>query len=72
MIRWAFPEIRTRLVSMPRSSRASISSSSTPGLTTTPSAMTVVTFGYRMPEGTSWSFRRCPPAEMVWPALFPP
>ena len=72
MIRWALPLISSLELSIPRSPSACISSRSTRGLTTTPSAITGVTCGYRIPEGTSWSFSRCPPATIVWPALFPP
>ncbi len=72
MITCAFAETSSREQSMPREVSSSISSSSTRGSTTTPSAMTVVMCGYRIPEGIRWSRRVRPPARTVWPALFPP
>ena len=72
MIRCALPEIRSFETSMPASVSSSISARSTPGSTTTPSAITLVMCGYRMPLGTRWSLSSRPSAMIVWPALLPP
>ncbi len=73
MIRWALPDIFTRANgSRPLASSPSSSPSSTCGSTTTPSAMTGVTCGYRIPEGMRCSLNTSSPTMTVWPALLPP
>jgi hypothetical protein len=74
---WAFALMTRREVSMPRTSRSSISWNSTSRSTTTPLPMTGTTFGERMPEGSRCSayFSRVPSAPSmttVCPALLPP
>ena len=72
MIMWQLPETTSLDGSTPTASSPSSSSSRTRGSTTTPSAITDVMCGYRIPEGISWSLSVCPSARIVWPALFPP
>ena len=55
MIMWQFPDTTSRDGSTPTAVSPSISSRSTRGSTTTPSAITDVMWGYRMPEGISCS-----------------
>jgi len=57
MIMWQLPDTISREGSTPTAASPSISSSSTRGSTTTPSAITLVMWGYRIPEGISWSLR---------------
>src|SRR6266511_5033672 len=72
MIRCALAETLRLAVEMPCASRAASSTSSTPGSTTTPSPISVVMCGWRMPLGTRWSRKVRPPTTTVWPALLPP
>ncbi len=65
MIRWQFPETRSRETSTPVRRSSSSSWRRWRGSTTTPSAITGVMWGYRMPDGTSWSFSRRPSAITV-------
>ena len=58
--------------STPRLSRPSSSSKSTSMSTTTPFAMTGVTPGVRMPDGSRCSAYFSSPMTTVWPALLPP
>ncbi|SIK93575.1 Uncharacterised protein [Mycobacteroides abscessus subsp. abscessus] len=60
-------------VSIPRSSRPASSVSSTPGSTTTPLPMTLVTPGVRIPDGMRCRAKFSPLGKTtVCPALLPP
>src|SRR5262245_529701 len=73
MIRWAFFEMnRVPSRGTPRRTRASISSMSEPGSTTTPQPITQRQPGCRMPEGIVCKTYFSRPTTTVWPALFPP
>ena len=77
-VRWycvmtcAFALISRRETSTPRAFSASSSSNSTSMSMTTPLAMTGVTPGVRMPDGSRCSAYFSSPMTTVWPALLPP
>ena len=72
MIKCAPALICSRETSMPRSRRPAISSSSTPGSTTTPLPITGTHSGRSTPLGIRWSAYDSSPMTTVWPALLPP
>ena len=72
MIRCAFAEIRSELVSIERRLSSSSSSVSTFGSITTPLPITHSLPRCRIPDGIRWSFHVWPSRTIVWPALFPP
>ncbi|MNW59944.1 hypothetical protein D3C74_378990 [compost metagenome] len=78
MVRWypvmtcALPDTRRRETSTPREIRSSSSWKSTSMSTTTPFAMTGVTPGDRMPEGSRCRAYFSSPMTTVCPALLPP
>ena len=72
VMRCAFAEMRSLETSTPRASSASSSSNSTSMSTTTPFAITGVTPGVRMPEGSRCRAYFSSPTTTVCPALFPP
>ena len=65
MMRWAFEEMRSLDVSMPRDSNMSSSSSSTLGSMTVPDAITGTACGYMTPLGVRERANFCSPMTMV-------
>src|SRR3954447_16051681 len=72
MIRCALADTFRPLTSTRRRRRASISSVSTSGSTTTPLPIAQILPGCRIPDGIRWNLNSSPSRTIVWPALLPP